>query len=215
MLDLSVYLVTDRPLCMGRDLEDVVAAAVKGGATLVQLREKTANTRDFVELAKRLHALLAPLGVPLLINDRIDVALAAGVDGVHIGQSDMPYADARRLLGKEAIIGLTIDTEEQLLAAAPLDVAYLGVGPVHATSTKLDHAPPWGMEGIARARTLTKHPFVAIGAVNVANTADIMAAGADGVAVVSALCSAPDPEAAAQALRKEVDAGRARRTSKE
>lgn len=211
MLDLSLYLVTDRPLCQGRDLEEVVAAAVRGGATMVQLREKTAGTRDFVALARQLHKLLNPLGVPLLINDRLDVALAAEVDGVHIGQNDMDYADARRILGHNAIIGLTIDSDEQLVDANALDVDYLGVGPVFPTTTKADHAPVWGVEGIARARELSRHKFVAIGAVTAASAAAITAAGADGVAVVSALCSAPDPEQAARELRQAVELGREQR----
>lgn len=213
MPDLSLYLVTNRPLCRGRDLEAVVTAAVKGGATMVQLREKTASTREFVELARRLHGLLRPLGVPLLVNDRVDVALAAGVEGAHIGQSDMEYADARRLLGQDAIIGLTIDSEEELLAAEALDVDYLGVGPVFPTQTKIDHATPWGIEGIARARKLTRHKFVAIGSVSKDSAAALIQAGADGVAVVSAICSADDPEAATRELRQAVEAGRGSTTS--
>lgn len=215
MLDLSVYLVTDRPLCLGRDLEKVVAAAVEGGATMVQLREKTTETRDFVIQAQRLKVLLTPLGVPLLINDRVDVALAAGADGVHVGQSDMLCEDVRRLMGPKAIIGLSIENEEQLVAAERLDVDYLGIGPVLPTSTKKDHSPPWGVEGIARARKLTRHPFVAIGSVSAANAAEVVAAGADGVAVVSALCSAQDPAASARELREAVDKGRALRARKE
>jgi len=207
MLDLSVYLVTDRPLCLGRDLEHVVAAAVEGGATMVQLREKSAGTREFVELARALHGLLRPHNVPLLINDRLDVALAAEVDGVHIGQSDMDYADARRIMGHSAIIGLTIDSEEQLVAANALDVDYLGVGPVFPTRTKADHAPVWGVAGIARARQLSRHRFVAIGGITAASAAQCIQAGADGVAVVSALCSAQDPEEAARELAQAVAHG--------
>lgn len=211
MLDCSLYLVTDRPLCLGRDLEDVVSQAIAGGASMVQLREKTAGTREFVELARRLHELLRPLAVPLLINDRVDVALAAGVDGVHLGQSDMEYADARRILGHNALIGLTIDSEEQLVEANALDVDYLGVGPVFPTATKTDHAPVWGVEGIARARELSRHAFVAIGAVKAETAASIIQAGADGIAVVSAICSAPDPGEAAAELLAAVQQGRALR----
>lgn len=208
MLDLSVYLVTDRPLCLGRDLEHVVAAAVEGGATMVQLREKTATTREFVELARRLHGLLQPLGVPLLINDRADVALAAEVDGLHIGQRDMEYADARRIMGHNALIGLTIDSEEQLQAANALDVDYLGVGPVFPTSTKPGHSPVWGLEGIARARQLSRHKMVAIGGITAEHAASIVQCGADGIAVVSAICSAQDPAQAARELARAVQAGR-------
>ncbi len=208
MLDLSLYLVTNRPLCKGRDLEEVVAAAVRGGATMVQLREKSAPTREFVALARGLRALLSPLGVPLIINDRVDVALAAGADGVHIGQKDMEYADVRRIMGAGAVIGLTIDDYDELAAAEALDVDYLGIGPVFPTATKADHAPPWGIDGIAKARPLTRHKFVAIGSVTAASAPALIRAGADGVAVVSALCSADDPERAARELRLAVENGR-------
>lgn len=208
-LDLSVYLVTDRPLCLGRDLLDIVAQAVRGGATMVQLREKSASTREFVELARAVKALLAPLGVPLLINDRLDVALAAGADGLHVGQGDMHVLDARGLLGPEAILGLSTDTLEQALEAEGLPVDYYGVGPVFPTSTKTDFShQPWGLDGLRALRPRISRPMVGIGGVGTANAAQIVASGADGVAVVSAICSAPSPEEAARALARAVAAGR-------
>ncbi len=205
--DLRLYLVTDRPLCAGRDLLDVVAQAVPGGVTMVQLREKHATTREFLELARRLKALLDPMDVPLLINDRLDIALAVDASGLHVGQNDMPYAEARRLLGPGKIIGLTIDSEDDLRAAQDLDVDYLGVGPVFPTTTKENPSPVIGLEGLARARGLSRHRIVGIGAVNEDNAAQVMATGVDGVAVVSALCSAHDPKAMAKALRREVEYG--------
>eukprot|EP00727_Mastigamoeba_balamuthi_P011401 m51a1_g6884 putative phosphomethylpyrimidine kinase (502) ;mRNA; f:231043-232592 len=183
-LDLSVYLVTDRPLCKGRDLEDVVEEAVRGGATMVQLREKDCGTRDFVELAVRLRGRLAARGVPLVINDRVDVALASGADGVHIGQSDMPYALARRLLGPGRIVGLSVETVQQAREAQALDVDYIGISPAFATQTKLDTSTPFGLEGIREVAAFTRHPTVAIGGINADNAADVMGAGANGVAVV-------------------------------
>lgn len=208
--DLSVYLVTDRPLCLGRELLDIVGQAARGGASMVQLREKHAGTREFVELARALKALLAPLGVPLLINDRIDVALAAGADGVHVGQGDMHVLDARSILGPEAILGLSTDTLEQALEAEKLPVDYYGVGPVFPTRTKTDFShQPWGIEGLRALRGRITRPMVGIGGVDVANAVQIMAAGADGVAVVSAICAAPSPEEAARALARAVAAGRA------
>lgn len=199
--DWTLYLVTDRPLCGGRPLEEVVMAAVSGGVTAVQLREKLADTRVFVELARALKARLAPLGVPLLINDRVDVALAAGADGVHVGQSDMEYADVRRLLGPDAIIGLSVENMAHVRAADGLDgVDYLGIGPVFPTATKADAAPAIGLKGLAEARSLSGVPLVAIGGIDLSNAAEVMRAGVDGVAVVSAICAAKDPQAEATRL---------------
>lgn len=197
---LKLYLVTDRPLSLGRDIEEIVREAVEGGATIVQLREKECPTGEFVTLARRLKALLAPLGVPLIINDRVDVALAADADGVHIGQSDMPYEDARRLLGYDKIIGLSVENFEDLERANALDVDYIGISPVYGTPTKNDTAEPFGLEGLQRAVALSVHPTVAIGGMNASTIGEVIAAGADGVAVVSAICSAPSPREAAQEL---------------
>lgn len=207
--DWSLCLVTDRRLSAPRSIEDVVRAALRGGVTAVQLREKECATRDFVELARALKAILRPAGVPLVVNDRVDVALVAGADGVHIGQSDMAYGDARRLLGPDAIVGLSVETLEQAERAASLDVDYLGVGPVFPTATKADAAPAWGIEGLAALRRASRHVLVAIGGINRENVAAVIQAGADGIAVVSAICSAPDPEQAARDLRVAINAARA------
>jgi thiamine-phosphate pyrophosphorylase len=204
--DLRLYLITDRALAAGRPIEEVVAAAVRGGVTAVQLREKDCPTAEFVALARRLKALLAPHGVPLLINDRVDVALAAHCDGVHIGQSDMAYKDARALLGPEAIIGVSVQTPAHAEAALRDDCDYLGLGPVFATATKPDAASPCGLEGVQALRALTKRTLVAIGGINEDNAASVIAAGADSLAVVSALCAASDPERAAAHLRARIDA---------
>lgn len=197
---LKLYLVTDRGLSLGRPLEEIVSEAVAGGVTMVQLREKDAATGEFVELGRRLMSLLKPLGVPLIINDRVDVALAIDADGVHIGQSDMSYADARRLLGPEKIIGLSVENFEDLEAANKLDVDYIGISPVYGTPTKTDTADPFGLEGIRKAVEMSVHPTVAIGGMNVATVGEVIAAGTDGVAVVSAICSAESPRDAAAEL---------------
>lgn len=199
---LKLYLVTDRPLSLGRPLEEIVEGAVEGGVTIVQLREKEAPTGEFVALAKRLKAVLAPLGIPLIINDRVDVALASDADGVHIGQSDMPYEDARRLLGPDKIIGLSVENFEDLERANALDVDYVGISPVYGTPTKSDTAEPFGLEGLRRAVAMSVHPTVAIGGMNSSTIAEVMQAGADGVAVVSAICSAPSPRKAAEELKE-------------
>lgn len=195
----GVHLVTDRGLCRGRSLEAIVAAAVRGGAASVQLREKDLATRPFLEEAIRLKALLAPWKVPLIINDRVDVALAAEADGVHVGQQDMPCALVRRLM-PGALIGLSVETWEDVERAQDEPVDYLGVSPVFTTPTKTDTRGAWGLEGLARIRAFSRHPLVAIGGVNLATIAAVAKAGAQGAAVVSAICSAEDPEQACRDL---------------
>lgn len=202
---LRLYLVTDQSSARGRTLNDVVAAAVQGGVTCVQLREKQLNTRDFFAQAMMLKELLAPLNIPLVINDRIDVALACGAQGVHLGQSDMPVAQARRLLPPNVFIGWSVETMEDVARSASLPVDYLGVSPIHATPTKTNTQTPWGLEGLRQVRSATALPLVAIGGIHVGNARAVLSAGADGLAVVSALCAAQDPCAAAAALRRLCD----------
>ncbi|MDD3934928.1 thiamine phosphate synthase [Rhodoferax sp.] len=197
---LRLYLVTDQASLRGRTLTDVLLSAVQGGVSCVQLREKALATRDFVALALTVRNLLAPLGVPLVINDRLDVALACGAQGVHLGQSDMPVALARQLLPPEVFIGLSVENLGDVARAAGQPVDYLGISPVYATPTKTDTAPPWGLAGVRQVRALTALPLVAIGGIHHGNAAELLQAGADGLAVVSAICSAPDPGQAAQSF---------------
>ena len=197
----GIYLVTDRALCGERGIAAVVAGALRGGICAVQLREKGLGTRDFLSAARELQALLAGTGVPLIINDRVDVALAVGADGVHLGQSDMPCRAARRLLGARAEIGLSVENLEQLAEAEDLEADYLGISPVFATPTKRDAGPAWGLAGLAEARRRSRHRLVAIGGINPGNAAAAARAGADAAAVVSAICAAADPCAAAAELR--------------
>ncbi len=212
----GLYLVTDRELCGKRTVEEVVLAAVRGGARFVQLREKDLSTRAFVEEALRIRRKLRPLGVPLIINDRLDVALASDADGVHVGQDDMPYEISRRLMGPDALIGLSVEKWEDVVRAQTLDVGYLGVSPIFNTPTKTDTKGRWGLEGLARIRAFSRHPLVGIGGLHRGNARDAILAGADCIAVVSAVCSADDPEAAArelteiihQALRERAPSGR-------
>jgi len=198
---LRLCLVTDRGLAGGRSVVDIALAAVSGGATMVQLREKDATTRAFVEQARALMAALKPLGVPLAVNDRLDIALAVDADGLHVGQDDLPVAEARRLLGPGKFVGLSITTAEQVLRPDAAAADYLGVGPIYAQQTKADAAAPLGLDGLARVRALTKQPIVAIGGLTPDNSAPALAAGADGLAVVSAIVAAADPEAAARRFR--------------
>jgi len=197
---LRLCLVTDRDLSLGRSLIDVVGAAVQGGATMVQLREKTAPTRAFLEEARALKALLAPLGVPLIINDRADIALAVGADGVHVGQTDMDVETLRGLLGPRAIIGLSITNHQQIDSPDAALPDYLGLGPLYLQQTKPNAATPLGVEGFRALRAKTTKPVVAIGGLKADNSAPVLAAGANGLAVVSAIVGAPDVRAATEAF---------------
>lgn len=203
---LRLYLVTDPRMLAGRTQLELVQAAVQGGVGCVQLREKDSNTRDFLALAQALVQWLAPRGVPLVINDRVDIALACGAQGVHLGQSDMPVADARRLLPADVFIGWSVETPDDVRRAQNLPVDYLGVSPVFATPTKTDTAPPWGLEGLTAVRRQTGLPLVAIGGIDASNAAQVLQAGADGLAVVSAIGAATDPTHAARTLREICDA---------
>ena len=207
--DLRLYALVDPAVAGGRSLPELAKLLV-GTATLVQLRDKHGTTRAMIDAARALKAALAPAGIPLLINDRVDVALAAQADGVHIGQDDMDAADARRLLGPNAIIGLSIKTPAQA-AAAPLDALdYVAIGGVYATTSKDNTAAPIGTQGlraIAAAIRARKagYPVCAIAGITAANAGEVIAAGADGVAVISALSLAAEPVAAARELRAVVD----------
>ena len=207
-IDYSLYLVTDRPLSLGRDLMEIIQKAVAGGATIVQLREKKSSTREFVELARAAKKVLDRARIPLVINDRADIALAVGAAGLHIGQTDMPYEDARSIMGPEAIVGLSVENIQQVKEAKSIDPDYLGVGPIFTTQTKPDAAPPIGLDGLAQIRLLTPSPLVAIGSINTTNIQAVIKAGADGIAVVSAICSQPDPALAARNLARAIDQAR-------
>ncbi len=198
---LRLYLVTDQGCTQGRRLQEVVAAAVLGGVTCVQLREKHLNTHDFLAQSIALKELLSPLGIALVINDRIDIALACGAHGVHLGQSDMPVEVARRLLPPDVFIGWSVETLDDVKCSAHLPVDYLGVSPIFETPTKKDIATPWGLSGLRQVRTMTTLPLVAIGGIHLSNAQEVLAAGADGLAVVSALCAVADPCAAAKSFR--------------
>lgn len=201
MLNLELYLVTDEAACLGRDFYWVVEEAVKGGVTMVQLREKSLSTRAFIDRAARLKSLLETYNVPLIINDRVDVALAVDADGVHIGQSDMPFPRAHRLLGEGKIIGLSAENEADIAEAEHWNLSYLALSPLFATPTKTDTEKPWEMEGLQRARQQSRHPLVVIGGLHTGNVREALLNGANGIAVVSAICSAPSPREAAQHLK--------------
>jgi thiamine-phosphate pyrophosphorylase len=213
-VDLRLYAIVDPE--QSDDCAALARRVALGGATLVQLRDKCSSTREMIGRARAIKAVLASAGVPFLVNDRVDVALAAGADGVHLGQDDIPTADARRLLGPSAIIGLSIKTLEEA-AGAPIEALdYVAVGGVFATASKANPGPPIGTDGLASIvnvlRVRAPHlPICAIAGINAGNAAQAIGAGADGVSVISALATAADPEAAARELRGIVDAGLAAR----
>lgn len=200
--DLRLYLVTDPHLVAGRGLVPTVLAAVKGGATLVQYRDKVASDADCARDAASLLEALRPLGIPLIINDRPAIARAIGADGVHVGQTDGDVRRVRDLVGETMIVGLSAGTRAEF-EAVPGDgtVDYLGVGPIFATGTKPDHDPPLGIQGLARLMPVAPLPCVAIGGIGLGSARAIRDTGVAGIAVVSAICAAADPEAAARALR--------------
>jgi thiamine-phosphate pyrophosphorylase len=201
----ELYLVTDEKLCLGRTVAEVVEQAVSGGVTAVQLREKDLNTRDFINRAVQVKKILSAYHVPLIINDRIDIALAAKADGIHVGQNDMPYDLFTKIIPGQMIRGLSVETPEQAAKAEDYKLDYLSVSPVFLTATKSELEHEWGLEGLWRLAANTKHRLVAIGGINKSNAEEVLKAGAKGIAVVSAICSAPDPGTAASELKSIVE----------
>ncbi|MGR5558931.1 thiamine phosphate synthase [Vibrio fortis] len=195
----KLYLVTDDQQDLAT-LEHVVKQSVAGGVTMVQVREKHGDVRAFIERAQRVKAILSGTGVPLIINDRVDVALAVDADGLHLGQSDMPAEIARQLIGEDKILGLSIENEQQLKEAEHLPIDYIGLSAIFATPTKTNTKKHWGVEGLKSALETTKLPIVGIGGINESNIPELMATGVHGLALVSAICQADDPKAAAQHL---------------
>jgi thiamine-phosphate pyrophosphorylase len=215
-VDLRLYAIVDPENAGGKSLAELARQVAEGGATLVQLRDKLSDTRPFIENARAVQAALKPFGVPLLINDRVDVALIIGAEGVHVGQTDMEVADARGLLGPKAIIGLSLKSHEHI-AAAPIELLdYVAIGGAYATTSKETKTKPVGLDGFKarvaamRARA-AQMPIVAIAGINAGNAAGVIEAGVDGVSVISALSKPADTVAAARELRGVVDAALANR----
>lgn len=204
--DLLLYVLVDPAVANGKPLDMLAAQAARGGATLVQLRDKLGSTCALVQEAMAMKRVLGPLNVPFIVNDRIDVALAAGADGVHVGREDLDARSARRLLGPRAIIGVSIKNERDVADLVPGAIDYACVGGVFATTSKNNPDPPVGIEGLKRLLRLVRErapgiPVGAIAGIDEKNAAEVMQAGADGVAVISAVIAAKDPEAAARRLR--------------
>jgi thiamine-phosphate pyrophosphorylase len=203
-VDYSLYLVTDRALSLGRSNFEVIQAAVEGGVTLVQLREKEATTREFYQEGLKIRAYLKARDIHLIINDRVDMALALDAEGVHLGQEDMPIDVARKILGPKKIIGASVFTLKEAKIAETLGADYLGLSPILVTETKPELIKHIGIEGIPPLKKAVQIPVVGIGSMRASNAYEAVKAGLDGVAVVSAICSREDPRAAAEAIKKEV-----------
>ncbi|MBY3175339.1 thiamine phosphate synthase [Rhizobium leguminosarum] len=202
--DLSLYLVLDPDLCAGIGMVETARLAVAGGATMVQLRDKHAGTIRMIETGRALKQALNGTGALLIVNDDVEAAIAIGADGLHIGQEDMDARKARTMVGAEMILGLSVESEALANAVNPDLVDYTGVGPVFATPTKADHKQPIGFDGLARLVKASPVPSVAIGGLKADHVAQVFAAGAMGLAVVSAICGTPDPEAATRRIAAEI-----------
>ncbi|MBI3997815.1 MAG: thiamine phosphate synthase [Armatimonadetes bacterium] len=209
-MDLSLYVLTDRVLS-GRSHEEQAAEAIRGGATAIQLREKTFSTRQMVEVGTRLAELCRRSGVVVMVNDRADVAVACAADGVHVGEDDLPVAAARRIVGAGKVVGASADTVEAAVRAEREGADYLGVGSLFATATKPDAGAPIGLGALRDIVRAVRIPVVGIGGITPDNAPDVIRAGAAGVAVISAVVGQPDIAAAARRLRERIDAARARR----
>lgn len=196
----QLYLVTDERQST-EEMVQVVRQAVKGGVTMVQIREKHGDVRAFIERARAVKSVLCGSGVPLIINDRVDVALAVDAEGVHLGQSDMPADIARRLLGPDKLLGLSIENETQLLKVHQLPVDYIGLSAIFPTPTKVDTVRHWGIDGLTSALQTTTLPVVAIGGIHTGNVREIALTGVHGIALVSAICHAADPCQAAADIK--------------
>lgn len=205
--DLSLYLVLDPDLCQLHSMLDTAREAVAGGVTMVQVRHKRATTSERIVLARSLKEALRDTHALVVMNDDIDAAIAAGVDALHIGQRDLPAAQARARIGPDMLLGLSVNSEHAARLLDPAQVDYAGIGPVFATPTKPDHEQPIGVTGLARIVAACPVPAVAIGGLKRQHVSDVLATGAHGVAVVSAICGTPDPRRSAAALRAEIQQG--------
>lgn len=200
-----LYLVTDEKACLGRDLINVTEEAVKGGVDLVQLREKNLTREAFLEKALRMKEMLDRYHVPLIINDSVWVAVKCNAAGVHVGNADVSPEEVRSRWKINPMVGYSVEAETQINNPAAQQSDYLGISPVFSTPTKTDTLTEWGLEGIRLIRSLTVKPLVAIGGIKTDNARSVIAAGADCLAVVSAICSAADPAHAAGLFRNEIE----------
>lgn len=201
----TLYLVTTE---IGEDIEKWetrIVQAIAGGVKIVQIRDKVCSAQKLIAAARKIHPLLKIRGIPLIINDRVDIAYALKADGVHLGQSDLKVAEARAILGRKAMIGLSVETVSQALEAAHEDISYLAASPVFQTNTKTDCSEPWGLDGLRDLCSISKHPVIAIGGIDLTNVEAVVSCGVAGVALVSAVFDAPCPETAARDITNKLN----------
>lgn len=213
-IDWRLCFIADSEAAAGRDILGLISEAVEGGATLIQLRGKMWSTREFLEIGVKVRKMLETKNVPLIINDRVDIALGCRAAGAHLGQEDMPLPCARKILGKTKLIGISVNSPEEAIAAEKEGADYVGVGPVFATSSKVDLQPLLGLEGLKKIRVKVKIPILAIGGITVANAGQVISAGADGVAVISAIAASTNPRQAANKLIESIEKIKIKRQQK-
>ncbi|NLT94901.1 MAG: thiamine phosphate synthase [Clostridia bacterium] len=199
-VDYSLYLVTDRAILKGEDIFSAVEKALKGGVTLVQLREKEVSSRDFYNIALKMKELVNSYNVPLIINDRLDIAFAVDADGLHIGQEDLPLTVARRLLGPSKILGYSVSNVDEAVFGEKNGADYLGAGPVYPTGSKSDAGEPIGIEGLIKIKERVSIPVVGIGGIGVDNISEVKRSGIDGVSLISAILGSGDIEGTSRIL---------------
>lgn len=200
VIDYSLYLVTDRYLVGNKDFFESVRRALDGGVTLVQIREKNVSSKEFYQIALEVQKITREYNVPLIVNDRLDIALAIDADGLHIGQKDLPIEVARKILGKDKILGYSVSNREEAVYGEKMGADYLGAGAVFPTGSKKDIGEPIGIEGLKRIKESVRIPVVAIGGVGMDNLEKVKETGVDGIAVISAILSREDTYKAAKEL---------------
>jgi thiamine-phosphate pyrophosphorylase len=209
LFDLSLYLVLDPDLCRDHSMVETTMAAIAGGATLIQLRDKKAGTEGLIRVGRELMRAMEGTNVPLIVNDDIDATIAIGAHGLHVGQDDLPSQIARDRLGPDKIIGLSIESEDVAQKVDHSIVDYVGIGPIFATATKPDHKPAIGFDGLEKLVRMVGLPSVAIGGLKGEHALPALESGADGIAVVSAICGQPDPKQATAYIAKKLKSARA------
>ena len=204
IINWKLCLVADADFTAGKDLPALTLEAIKAGASMIQLRAKNLNAREFLDLAFRIFNILGPYNIPFIINDKVDIAQACKADGVHLGQKDMPLSQARKILGNNKFIGISVNTVKEAIKAETEGANYLGASPLFYTDSKKDLDPELGLKGLQEMRKQVELPILAIGGINSSNASEVMAAGADGIAVISAILGADNISLATQKLLKAV-----------
>lgn len=204
-MNYELYIITDQRISHGKSHPEVAAAAISGGATVIQFRDKEIRNSEAIEVCYKIHKLTRGKGIPFIVNDRVEVARAVDAEGVHLGQEDMSFSSARKILGKEKIIGVSVETVGQAIKATKGGADYLGVGPIYPTATKVDAGEALGVARLREIKKAVNLPVVAIGGINEDNLEEVLKAGADGVAIISAVVFAPDITQACRKLKNKIE----------